>query len=107
MTTVSWRTITSRRKEWMVPAAQPWGACLGDMRDGIAMASVQYRRDHDLADDAVLADDALRFHVTDDEIVISYVIEADERAQTAAEAAWRHLAVRQEPSSPQEAQNGP
>lgn len=84
MTAVTWRTITSHRREWFVPAAQPWGACLGDMKDGIALAATQWRVDHNVAEEVALADDALRFHLTDDEIVISYVIEERETALEAA-----------------------
>jgi hypothetical protein len=76
MPTWTWRTITSTRREWIVPAAQPWGAFLGDIRSAILAASIAYRQQHGLDEDAVLADDALRFHVTDDEIVISFTAEA-------------------------------
>ncbi|MFF4848756.1 hypothetical protein [Streptomyces sp. NPDC001194] len=70
------RTVTSTRREWIVPAAQPWGAFLGDINTAIAVASVAYREARGLAKDARLMDDALRFHVGDDEIVISFTTEA-------------------------------
>ncbi|MFB6805423.1 hypothetical protein [Streptomyces sp. NPDC056387] len=70
------RTVTSTRREWIVPAAQPWGAFLGDINTAIAVASLAYRKQHGLAEDARLNDDALRFHVGDDEIIISFTVEA-------------------------------
>ncbi|MCQ6250881.1 hypothetical protein [Streptomyces malaysiensis] len=79
MTTVTSRTVTSTRREWIVPAAPPWGAFLGDVRDAIAFASIAYRETHGLPKDAPLADDALRFHVGDEEIVISFTVEEPER----------------------------
>lgn len=75
MATYTWRTITSTRREWVVPAAQPWGACLGDLRSAIAPASMAYREQHGLNETVTLPDDALRFHPMDDEIVISFTVE--------------------------------
>jgi hypothetical protein len=75
MATWTWRTVTSTRHEWIIPAAQPWGATLRDLRGAIAAASVAYREHHGLPIDAVLADDALRFHVTDDAVLISFTTE--------------------------------
>jgi hypothetical protein len=73
------RTVVSTRREWSVPAAEPWGAFLGDVRAAIAVASVAYREVHQLPEDAPLMDDALRFKVTDDEIVISFTVEEERR----------------------------
>lgn len=75
MATYTWRTITSTRREWVVPAAQPWGACLGDIEAAVAAASMAYREAHGLDEGVTLPDDALRFHVGDDEIVISFTTE--------------------------------
>jgi hypothetical protein len=72
MATYTHREIISRRIEYIVPAAQPWGACLGDMGAAIAAARVAFT----LANPgATVADDSLRFHSGDDEIVISFTIE--------------------------------
>ncbi|MGW1492616.1 hypothetical protein [Streptomyces sp. NPDC002402] len=68
-------TVTSKRRVWEVPAAQPWGAVLGDVYSAIATASNTYREAHGLPKDQPLADDALRFHVTDDAILISFTTE--------------------------------
>lgn len=75
MATWSWRTIRTARSEWVVPAAEPWGACLGDIQSAITAAANAYRRVKGLPEGAALPDDALRFKVTDDEIVISFVTE--------------------------------
>ncbi|MFD8516540.1 hypothetical protein ACFV27_37050 [Streptomyces antimycoticus] len=77
MATFTSRTITSTRHEWIVPAAEPWGAFLGDIRTAIAVASVAYREQHGLPKDAPLMDDALRFKVGDDAIVISFTVETE------------------------------
>ena len=69
------RTVTVTRREWEVPAAQPWGACLGDISGAILAASIAYREAHGLPEEQQLWDDALRFHVTDDAILISFTVE--------------------------------
>ncbi|MFC8491815.1 hypothetical protein ACFUJU_13630 [Streptomyces sp. NPDC057235] len=73
----SWSTatVTSTRREWRIPAADPWGACLGDVQSAILAASIAYREAHGLPEDHQLWDDVLRFHVTDDEIVISFTLD--------------------------------
>jgi hypothetical protein len=75
MATWTSRTITSKRREWEVPAAQPWGACLGDIQSATLAATIAYREAHGLPADHQLWDDALRFHVTDDAILISFTTE--------------------------------
>ncbi|NWF25278.1 hypothetical protein HW130_03195 [Streptomyces sp. PKU-EA00015] len=75
MATWTWRTVTSTRREWEVPAAEPWGAFLGDIRGALLAASIAYREAHGLPEDAPLTDDALRFKVTDDAILISFTTE--------------------------------
>jgi hypothetical protein len=75
MATYTWRTIVSTRREWIIPAAEPWGAFLGDLRAAIAAASVAYREAHGLPESKSLPDDALQFRPRDEEIVISFVVE--------------------------------
>lgn len=75
MTAWTSRTVTSTRHEWEVPAAQPWGACIGDINSASVVACRAYRQAHGIADDEPLTDDALRFHVTDDAILISFTTE--------------------------------
>ncbi|MEU0783485.1 hypothetical protein ABZ341_18165 [Streptomyces sp. NPDC006173] len=77
MATYTTRTITTTRREWVVPAAEPWGACIGDINAACAVACRAYREAHGLPEGASLADDALRFKVTDDAIVISFTTEAE------------------------------
>jgi hypothetical protein len=78
MATYTSRTVTSARREWIVPAAQPWGASIGDINAATAAACQAYREQHGIADTTPLADDALRFHTSDDEIVISFTVEAEQ-----------------------------
>lgn len=75
MATYTSRTVTSTRREWIVPAAQPWGATAEEIEKAWTAATVAYREIHGLHDVATPGD-ALRFHVGDDEIVISFTIEA-------------------------------
>lgn len=77
MATFTSRTITSTRREWAVPAADPWGACIGDINAACAAACRAYREQYDLPEGAVIADDALRFKVGDGEIVISFTVEGE------------------------------
>ncbi|WP_458089373.1 hypothetical protein [Streptomyces malaysiensis] len=79
MATYSTRTVVSTRREWIVPAAEPWGACIGDINAACAAACRAYREAHGIDEAVTLPDDALRFHVTDDEIVISFVAEEERR----------------------------
>ncbi|MFE5895859.1 hypothetical protein ACFQ67_00260 [Streptomyces sp. NPDC056488] len=72
MATWSARTVTTTRYEWIVPAEEPWGAALADVESATAVAATRYREAHGLADMTPIPGDALRYHVTDDEIVISF-----------------------------------
>jgi hypothetical protein len=76
MATYTSRTVTTVRREWIVPAANPWGACIGDINAACAAACRAYREERGLAEGEPIADDALRFHVGDEEIVISFETEA-------------------------------
>ena len=75
MATYTHREIVSRRVEYIVPAAAPWGACLGDMSAALSAASRAYREAHNVDERLMLPDDALRLFPRDDEIVISFTIE--------------------------------
>lgn len=77
MATWTSRTITSTRHEWKVPAAQPWGACIGDINSAAAVACRAYREAYGIPENVSLPDDALRFHVTDDAILISFTVETE------------------------------
>lgn len=73
MATWHHRTVASRRYEWVVPACEPWGAMLGDIRSALVGAELSWRSDHDYPENLQLPDDALKIKVGDEEIVIYYV----------------------------------
>jgi hypothetical protein len=75
MATYSSRTVTSIRREWTVPAAEPWGAAYIEVYKAVAAAELGYREAHGLDKSAVLSDDALRMTTRDEEIVISFTTE--------------------------------
>lgn len=76
MATFTTETVTRTIHRWIVPAAEPWGACIGDINTACAVACRAYREAHGLPEGASLADDALRFKVTDEAIVISFETES-------------------------------
>ena len=75
MPTHTSETITRTIRRWIIPAAEPWGACIGDISAASADACRVYREVHGLPVSEQLPDDALRFHNGDDEIVISFETE--------------------------------
>ncbi|MFI8872423.1 hypothetical protein [Streptomyces sp. NPDC055243] len=68
-------TVTRTIRRWRVPAADPWGAPAQEISAAWAVAERAYRDHHEIPDDKPLYGDALRFHVGDDEIVISFEYE--------------------------------
>lgn len=79
MATWSHREVISRRIEFTVPAAQPWGATRADIYQALAAAELKYREVHGLRDDQSLSDDAFRVLPVDDEIVIHFTVEETQR----------------------------
>ncbi|MFD9256964.1 hypothetical protein [Streptomyces sp. NPDC059538] len=75
MATYTSRTVTSTRREWIVPAAQPWGAAAEEVEKAWQAADHAYREIHGLRD-VPTPGSALRFHVGDEEIIISFTVEA-------------------------------
>jgi len=75
MATFSHRDIVTRRREYTIPAAAKWGACLSDVQAAITAALLAYRDAYDLPTHVSVPDDALRFFPGDDEIIISFEIE--------------------------------
>lgn len=75
MATFEMRTVTSTRHEWIIPAAEPWGATGAEIGKAWAAAERAFREQHGYPEERVLPDDALRFRVTDDAIVISFTTE--------------------------------
>lgn len=76
MATFEHVVITSTRYEWRVPAAEPWGAAGGEVGKAWGAAETAYRQLHKLPADRPLTDDAIWFHVTDDQVVIAFTHEA-------------------------------
>lgn len=72
-------TVTRTIRRWIVPAAEPWGAAAAEIGKAWAVAELAYREHHGIDREQPLHDDALRFHVRDEEIVIEFATEA--RAQ--------------------------
>ncbi|WP_309049062.1 hypothetical protein [Streptomyces sp.] len=68
-------TVTRTIRRWRVPAAAPWGAPAAEIGKAWAVAEQAYRQHHGIPDGQGLHDDALRFHIADDEIVISFEYE--------------------------------
>ncbi|WP_405558930.1 hypothetical protein OHV08_33885 [Streptomyces canus] len=69
-------TVTRTIRRWIVPAAEPWGATSADLGKAWTAAQVAYREHHAIPVGQALPDDALRFHVRDEEIVIEFATEA-------------------------------
>lgn len=76
MATYTTETVTSTVRRWIIPAAEPWGAAAEEISKAWVAAASAYRDARGLPDDAVLAGDALWFHVRDDEVVIEFAVEA-------------------------------
>jgi hypothetical protein len=79
MATFTTETVTTTVRRWIVPAAEPWGAAAAEIGKAWAVAERAYREHHELDKENPIADDALRFHVTDDEIVITFATEEPTR----------------------------
>jgi hypothetical protein len=78
MATFTTETVTTRTHRWIIPAAEPWGAAAAEIGKAWAVAEKAYRAAYGVPDDRALADNALSFHVRDDEIVISFDTEAQQ-----------------------------
>jgi hypothetical protein len=68
-------TVTRTIRRWIVPAAEPWGAAHAEIGKAWSAAEMAYRLHHNIPKDKPLSDDALWFHVRDDEIVIEFSYE--------------------------------
>lgn len=68
-------TVTRTIHRWIIPAADPWGAPAEEISKAWGVAAAAYRQAHGLAEEVSLSGDALRFHVRDEEIVISFETE--------------------------------
>lgn len=68
-------TVTRTIRRWIVPVAEPWGAAAAEIGKAWAVAERAYREHYAIPAEDVLHDDALRFHVRDEEIVIEFATE--------------------------------
>ncbi len=68
-------TVTRTIHRWIIPAAEPWGAAAAEVSKAWVVAERAYRDHFTTPNDQPLHDDALRFHVRDDEIVIEFTTE--------------------------------
>lgn len=78
MATYTTEIVTSTVHRWIVPAAEPWGAAAGEITKAWAAAETAYRKYHGIDPGQALYDDALRFRVGDDEIIIEFATEVEE-----------------------------
>lgn len=69
-------TITRTIRRWIVPASEPWGAAAAEIGKAWAVAELAYREHHGLDREQPLHDDALRFHVRDETVVIEFQTDA-------------------------------
>lgn len=75
MATFTTRTVTSRRREWIVPAHPPWGAAWEEIDKAMVAAGHAYRAHHKLPEGGSIPGNALTLHPRDEEIVISFTEE--------------------------------
>lgn len=75
MATYTTQTVTHTVRRWIIPAAEPWGAAAAEVAKAWSAAEQEYRRLCEVHGEQPLADNVLTFHVSDDEIVISFECE--------------------------------
>lgn len=68
-------TVTRTIRRWIIPAAEPWGATSEEIGKAWGAAQAAYREAYGVPVGTALPGDALRFHVTDDAIVIQFETE--------------------------------
>lgn len=70
MATYSYREVTTTQCEWLVPAAEPWGACWVEVMKAIHAATEQLKEAGLLKDGEEPSDDQIRIRPGDDEIIV-------------------------------------
>ena len=65
-------TVVHMTHRWIVPAAEPWGAPAAEIGKAWAVAERAYRDVYGIPKEQSLHDDALRFHVRDEAVVIEF-----------------------------------
>lgn len=69
-------TVTRTLHRWIIPASEPWGAASAEVGKAWSAAQAAYRERYGIPVGKVLPDDALRFHVRDEAVVIEFATEA-------------------------------
>ncbi|NEA20741.1 hypothetical protein [Streptomyces halstedii] len=75
MADYTFETVTHTVYRWIIPAPEPWGTTAGEISKAWAVATNAYRETHELARTDPVPEDALRFRVRDDTIVIEFTTE--------------------------------
>lgn len=78
MATFTTETVTTRTHRWIIPATEPWGTAAAEIGKAWAAAEKAYRAHYQVPENVALADNALNFHIRDDEIVIAFDTEAQQ-----------------------------
>lgn len=84
MAEFSSETVTRTIRRWVVPASEPWGAAAAEIGKAWSVAELAYREAHGLDREQPLHDDALRFHVRDEAVVIEFQTDMPTPADPAA-----------------------
>jgi hypothetical protein len=66
------RTKTTRTREWVVPAQEPYGACWNQVQQALDAALHAWLEKHPGTAFAAVPDNAVRVKVTDDEVIICF-----------------------------------
>ncbi|MFE7118840.1 hypothetical protein ACFU99_25820 [Streptomyces sp. NPDC057654] len=82
MATYATREVVMRRKEWIVPAGQPWSAAWEEVHKAVAAAWAVYREHRGLPEDASMPGEFVRFHPRDEDICIAVTLEEEVRPAT-------------------------
>lgn len=80
MATYSTREVVTRRREWIVPASQPWGAAWEELDKAVAAAAAFYRQQYGLDEGASVPGNFARIFPVDEDIVIAVTVERVEPA---------------------------
>ena len=76
MTNVYRREVVKRTAQYVVPAAAPSGACCNEMALAIHQATQELRQHGLCPPDREPADDQIRLHITDEEILVTISLPA-------------------------------
>lgn len=77
MTNVQRREVTRRTVEYVVPAAELWGACWNEVSLAIHQATQELRGIGLCPADREPADDQIRVHPTDEAVIVAIELRAE------------------------------